>query len=248
MGFLENLFGPTPEQIQARRTETFLSNQHLVSAKLYVNPFCPSSVAIAENGYIGVLHQNLDVFHITDVINFEFVVDGYNHISTTEESNSKNRRSSDGVIGGAIAGGLLFGGVGALIGVGLAGSNSKTNTKTNTVETEVINSIELVFKINDFSKASISAPLLPNPVTKGSQEHKLVENVVREIMGTLEVVERNVKEKPAPKRASLPSAKMENKAAPDTAKEKTAEFKFCGECGEKNLGTAVFCGDCGTKF
>ena len=248
MGFLEALFGPTPEQIQARRTEIFLSNPHLVSAKLYVNPFCPSAVAIAENGYIGVLYQDLSVFHITDVINFELVVDGYNQISTTEESSSKNRKTAGGVIGGAIAGGLLFGGIGALVGVGLSGSNTTTSGSSSSVESEIISSIELVFKLNDFNRASVTAPLLPQPVTKGFQEHKTVENIVREIMGTLEIVERNVKEKPNPKRTSLPAAKGDSNVAADTVKAQAAEFRFCGDCGQKNQSDAAFCGDCGSKF
>jgi len=251
MGFLEELFGPTPEQmqaqIQAQRTQIFLSNRHLVAAKLYVNPFCPSSVAIAENGYIGVLYQDLSVFHITDVVNFEIVVDGYSQVSTSEESSSRKKKTAGGVIGGAIAGGLLFGGIGALVGVGLSGSKTTTSGSSSSVESEVISSIELVFKINDFNRANVSAPLLPCPVVKGFNEHKFVENVVREIMGTLEVVERTAKEKPAEKRAALPAAKGQSKISAAPAKA-AAEFRFCGDCGAKNKGGAAFCGDCGAKF
>ncbi|MDR1239742.1 MAG: hypothetical protein LBK27_06485 [Treponema sp.] len=84
-------------------TSQNLSNdERLKGAKIF-KEWIDTPMAVTENGNIGLINvstKEIKVFNIKDVNGFEVIVDGKNVAN----------------IGGAIAGGLLFGGIGALIG------------------------------------------------------------------------------------------------------------------------------------
>jgi hypothetical protein len=140
-------------------------NEYLANAKIYdFITTCP--IAIAENGYMGLKNMQMNDFkvvHIKDIRGFELRVNGKNVAN----------------VGGAIAGGLLFGGIGAIVG------GSASNEK--------ITSISLLFKTNDFNNPNLEIPLLLVPVLKSSPEYQKIETKIKDLISTLELVEKTVK-------------------------------------------------------
>ena len=125
-----------------------------------------SYISIAENGFIGIKSLRLKtakIFHINDLSGFEL------------KTNGKQTAN----LGGAIAGGILFGAVGAVLG-GISSA-------------EKISSICFVFKFNDFESPVIEIEMLPSPVKKGSLLHKSTMEEMGKIMGLLEFIERKYK-------------------------------------------------------
>lgn len=147
-------------------TSQNLSNdERLKGAKIF-KEWIDTPMAVTENGNIGLINvstKEIKVFNIKDVNGFEVIVDGKNVAN----------------IGGAIAGGLLFGGIGALI-----GSSAKK---------EKINTINLLFKINDFNTPTITVPLLTSGTKKGSMVDQQLQKEITELTSTLEVVEKKIK-------------------------------------------------------
>jgi hypothetical protein len=142
-----------------------IADERLKDAKLFKN-IISTPVAVAENGNIGIINvktKEIKVFSIKDVNGFEVIIDGQNVAN----------------VGGAIIGGFLFGGIGAIIG----GSANKKK----------INSINLLFKINDFNTPTINVPLLIGGTKKGSMVDKALRDEITELTSTLEVVEKKIK-------------------------------------------------------
>jgi len=144
--------------------ESLLSDSRMLNGKYFLeNAIIP--IAITENGNIGykdINTNNIKVFNIKDVNSFELITDG------VKTANA----------GGAIVGGLLFGGVGAIIG-GLSGQKEK------------INKIDLLFRINDFNNPVIEIPLM-NSFNKSNYD--IINNELKTFMATMEFIEKKAKE------------------------------------------------------
>ena len=149
----------------AAAVEKLGSDPRLNGAKVF-NGTIETPIAINEEGNIGIITpsaKEIKVFNIKDVNGFEVIIDGKNVAN----------------IGGAITGGILFGGIGAIVG--------------SSANKQKINSINLLFKINDFNNPTINVPLLSIGTKKGSATDMAIQKEITELTSTLEVVEKKVK-------------------------------------------------------
>jgi uncharacterized membrane protein len=126
---------------------------------------------ISESGFISIKtalqFKDPKIFNIKDVIGFELV---------TNDKPVAN-------VGGAVIGGLLFGGIGAVVGA--------------MPKKEKIKKMSIIFKVNDFNNPTIELPMLAisaKPIA-GSIYHRLLLDQAREITTTLELVEKKAKER-----------------------------------------------------
>jgi hypothetical protein len=127
-----------------------------------------SFILISETGFIALKSlfiKEIIIINIKDVIGFEVLTNG----------------KSSANIGGAIAGGLLFGGVGAIIG----GLQSK----------ETITKMSFLFKTNDFNNPNIEIPIIALSLKKGSFEYQALDEKIKNLTSTLEIVEQKIKGK-----------------------------------------------------
>ncbi|MDR2905651.1 MAG: hypothetical protein LBU73_06850 [Helicobacteraceae bacterium] len=146
------------------RVEKLKSDARLNGAKVFQRLQTP--IAINEEGNIGIitpLTREAKVFNIKDVNGFEVIIDGQNIAN----------------FGGVIVEGVLFGGIGAIVG--------------SSVNKQEINSIDLLFKINDFNNPIINVPLLSYEIEKGSMAYQTIQQEIAKLTSTLEIVEKKVK-------------------------------------------------------
>ncbi|MEL5718653.1 hypothetical protein [Treponema pedis] len=125
-------------------------------------------IAIAKTGYVSLKTPNMEshkIVHINDINGFELVKDGL--------SNSANA-------GSAVVGGLLFGGLGALIG-GIGSSKA------------AISSLSFIFKLNDFDLPSIEIKFIETKTKTDSFFYKMTMEKINEIAGLLSFIEREHK-------------------------------------------------------
>jgi len=135
--------------------------------------FIITPVSVSETGEIGVFDAETtktEIVNIKDVRGFELIEDGKNVAN----------------IGGAVVGGLLFGGVGAIVG---GSAHNKKITK-----------MDLVLKIDDFKKPYINIPLYRSEGKKDalggwalSPPIDKVQEEIKELVNTLEFVEKKIK-------------------------------------------------------
>mgnify|MGYP000053217532 FL=1 len=88
------------------------------------------------------------VYHFADILNFE-IID--NHKTIYSNSSSTTKTSTGDMIGRAVVGGVLLGGVGALMGAATA----KKETTFTPGESEVIHDYSIVITINSIQKPKI---------------------------------------------------------------------------------------------
>lgn len=92
-----------------------------------------------------------------DIVSTELLIDEKSVMTTTSSTR----------VGSAIVGGLLLGGVGAIVG-GLAGRETKAEVKT-------INSATLKISLNDLTAPSIRVHLLKSPIAANSSDFRALE-------------------------------------------------------------------------
>lgn len=110
------------------------------------------------------------IFPVAEILSLEVVEDGetVSH-STTTGGGGEIKTSSGSMLGRAIVGGVLLGGVGAIIGGATARKTTTTSeavTHTSTVEN--VNEIKLKMLVNNTTKPLISIPFLSSPTVRGS--------------------------------------------------------------------------------
>jgi hypothetical protein len=152
--------------LKSKKSKALLTDERFKNAKIFKSAI-KTPIAISEEGFIGIINVLLPeptVIHIKDINGFDLIVDGQNVAN----------------IGGAVVGGLLFGGIGALI-----GASSKK---------EKINKITLVFKLNNFNNPTMEIPLLVSETKKGSMIYNMTQEEIRQLLSTLEYVEKKYKE------------------------------------------------------
>ena len=121
-------------------------------------------ILISEKGDM-YLHPSKRYFSIKEVNSYKINIDG----------------SSQGGLGKAAVGGLLFGGAGAIVG-GLTANKSK------------IKRISVVFSINDFSNPTAELLILDYLTSEGSSVHRGAQESTNTLFATLEFVEANYKQ------------------------------------------------------
>ena len=145
-----------------QKTDNRFSNSKLFE---FVNK--TSLILISETGHIALKAVELaepKIINIKDINGFEIIEDG----------------KSSANLGGAVVGGLLFGGAGAIIG-GLQAQKKITK-------------MSFLFKTNNFSSPNIEIRLIALSVKKGSFEYQGLNEKIKDLMSTLEVVEKNCKD------------------------------------------------------
>jgi hypothetical protein len=147
-------------------TESLEADAALIGAKVFKPDFF-TTITVSEEGAIRVIdssaHKTED-FSLKDVSGFEVIVDGQSAVN----------------VGGAVVGGLLFGGIGAIIGSG--------------AKKEKIKSVDFLFKMNDFNRPTIRVSLVHGFGMKAdSSEYKQLQEVITELTSTLEYVEKKLK-------------------------------------------------------
>lgn len=140
-------------------------DERLKNAKIF-DGATNSYVVISENGYIGLKSQlmaEIKVIYIKDLNGFEVRTDG----------------KSSANLGGAVVGGLIFGGAGAIIG----GLSSQ----------EKISTLSLVFKVNDFNNPIIEIGMIDSKTKKGTIIYKSAQDKIIKITSLLEIIEKKYK-------------------------------------------------------
>lgn len=107
--------------------------------------------------------QTAFIFAFSDIIDYEFVEDG-------------NTISKSGA-GAAIAGGLLFGGIGMLAG-GLMGRHSK----------DMINKLSVIVKVKSQWVNKVEIPIITTPVKKGGATYNLSKMLFNQIIEYLDAM------------------------------------------------------------
>lgn len=142
-------------------------DDRLKDAKLFEG-YTGYFIAVSKTGYIVLKTPDMEsskIVFINDINGFELVKDGI--------SNSANA-------GSAIVGGLLFGGIGALIG-GIGSSKS------------AISSLSFIFKLNDFDMPSIEIKFITSKMNTDSILYEPIMKTVNEVAGLLSFLEREYK-------------------------------------------------------
>ncbi|MDF2591987.1 MAG: hypothetical protein K0S75_1453 [Clostridia bacterium] len=111
---------------------------------------------------------NTTVYKYEDIIDFELLEDGTS--------------VSKGGIGRAVAGGLLFGGVGAIVG----GATGKRNTKG------ICNSLKIKITVNNMSNPTVYINMITTPTKKDSFTYKTFYNAAQECLSALQLICSNV--------------------------------------------------------
>jgi len=126
----------------------------------------------------GVVSQLVVAFPISNLISVEIVEDGYSisQSTTTTQGGTEEKTSGLSMVGRAAVGGLLFGGVGAVIGglsartTGTINSTAVTNHHTQ----EMVRDVSLKLLINDTKKPIVTLKFLDAPAQKTDNYYKSV--------------------------------------------------------------------------
>jgi ribosomal protein L37AE/L43A len=115
------------------------------------------------DGFLGT-KKNPKIYNYSDIVDFELLEDG--------ESITK------GGLGRAITGGLLFGGIGAVVGGITGGKRSKS----------ICNSLKIKITVNDMRSPVVYINLLATATKKDSFTYKSIYKSAQEILSTLQLI------------------------------------------------------------
>lgn len=119
------------------------------------------------------IKNNIKPYNYKDIIEYELLEDG--------ESVTK------GGLGRAVAGGILFGGVGAVVG----GVTGKRKTKTT------VNSLKIKITVNDINNPNIYIELMQMPAKTNNPLYKEAYETAQEILSSLSIAQNKVAEQTA---------------------------------------------------
>lgn len=108
------------------------------------------------------------VFPVSQILSLEVIEDGQTVSHSTTTGGGEIKTSSGSMLGRAVVGGVLLGGVGAIIGGATARKTTTAETVTHTNTVENVNEIKLKMLVNNTTKPLISIPFLSNPTVRGS--------------------------------------------------------------------------------
>lgn len=118
------------------------------------------------DGFLGK-KKNPKIYNFSDIVDFELLEDG--------ESITK------GGLGRAVAGGVLLGGVGAVVGGITGGKKSKS----------ICNSLKIKITVNNISNPVVYIDFIKAPTKKNSFTYKTVYNSAQECLSTLQLICNN---------------------------------------------------------
>lgn len=147
------------------------------------------------------------VYNFDDIIRYELL----------EDSDSITK----GGLGQAIAGGLLFGDIGATVG-GTTGAR---------ITRSVTNRLWLKITVGDLKEPAIAINLIDTPTRKDSREYREADSVAHEILSALAVITNRAENQ------SRHASQQTNVAA-----------TFCYKCGNKLAAESRFCSRCGAEL
>lgn len=143
--------------------EQIQTDSRLKNAKLF-DGATGYFILISESGYVGFKTPEMEtqkIVYINDINGFELQQNGHSSANATA----------------AIAGGLLFGGIGAVLG-GVGSARQK------------ITSLSFVFKINDFNTPSIEIKFIDSATKNDSAYYKIIMKRINELDGLLSFIEK----------------------------------------------------------
>lgn len=108
------------------------------------------------------------VFPVTEILSLEVIEDGQTVSHSTTTGGGEIKTSTGSMLGRAVVGGVLLGGVGAIIGGSTARKTTTSEAVTHTNTVENVNDIKLKMLVNNTTKPLISIPFLSNPTVRGS--------------------------------------------------------------------------------
>jgi hypothetical protein len=108
------------------------------------------------------------IFPVTEILSLEVIEDGQTVSHSTTTGGGEIKTSSGSMLGRAVVGGVLLGGVGAIIGGSTARKTTTSEAVTHTNTVENVNEIKLKMLVNNTTKPLISIPFLSSPTVKGS--------------------------------------------------------------------------------
>ncbi|MEG2786393.1 MAG: zinc ribbon domain-containing protein [Romboutsia sp.] len=151
------------------------------------------------------------IFKFEDIINYELLVD---------ESSI-----ASGGLGRAIAGGVLFGGAGAIVG----GVTGKKRAKG------VIESMKIKITVNDLQYPTVYIKLITATTKVDSWTYRKVEKQAQECLSVLDLLVNKF-------------AREQNQESSTKEPIIANDFMFCKECGAKITRDSKFCSSCGEKI
>lgn len=118
---------------------------------------------LVPDGFFGG-RKNSKIYNYSDIVGFELLEDG--------ESITK------GGLGSAVAGGILFGGVGAVVGGVTGGKKSKS----------ICNSLKIKITVNNINNPTVYIKFLNTATKKNSFTYKTLYNSAQECLSTLQLI------------------------------------------------------------
>lgn len=165
----------------ALRKEKFTISEQIVASTQFTNHrvSSKSTVAIAFDfdtlsicvSEISSSDAKVKIFPVSEILSIEVVEDGHTVSQSTTTGKTEEKTSNANMLGRAVVGGVLLGGVGAIIGGATAKKTGSTAATTNTTTKDVVNSITLKFLLNNTSTPLLSIPFLSGQITKHSYEY-----------------------------------------------------------------------------
>lgn len=141
-------------------------------------------------GYVDFDNDNkIMTIHRTGLFGSDIPIP-YNNIldfDILEDNNSivKGKSRTKGGLGRAIAGGLLFGGVGAIVG----GTTGKRKTKSKEKTIEYVTSLRIKITVKDFVIPSVYIDLINSKTKADSSTARIASNAAQEIMSFLTIID-----------------------------------------------------------
>ena len=165
----------------ALRKEKFTISEQIVASTQFTNHrvSSKSTVAIAFDfdtlsicvSEISSSDAKVKIFPVSEILSIEVVEDGHTVSQSTTTGKTEEKTSNANMLGRAVVGGVLLGGVGAIIGGATAKKTGSTAATTNTTTKDVVNSITLKLLLNNTSTPLLSIPFLSGQITKHSYEY-----------------------------------------------------------------------------
>lgn len=117
-------------------------------------------------------YTKLIIFPISQLISFEVIENGYTITKSITEGSSVSKTATANMLGRAVAGAVLAGGVGAIIGGATAKRNETSHSITNHTSSDLVDQLDIKLLINNTSNPIITVRFIGGAVSKSSELYK----------------------------------------------------------------------------